>query len=90
MRSSQCKTKKSIITPLNSTCSLLTISEQEVEKILKELSTGKSAGVDAKPPKLVKLAANYLAGTSPTVYKRKYNKGMFPENAKVASVTPID
>ena len=49
MRPSQCKTKKSIKTPLNSTCSLLTISEREVEKILKELSTGKSAGVDAKP-----------------------------------------
>ena len=48
------------ITKRNSTCSLLTISEQEVKKILKELRTEKSSGVDKIPPKLVKLAANYL------------------------------
>ena len=53
--------KRTLKPPKNSTCSLLTISEQEVKKILKELSTEKSAGVDTIPPKLVKLAANYLA-----------------------------
>ena len=58
--SSQCKTykKERKTHPQNSTCSLLTISEQEVKKILKELSTEKSVGVDMIPPKLVKLAAN--------------------------------
>ena len=54
--------KKNVKTPQNSTCSLLTISEQEVKKILNELSTEKSAGVDTIPPKLVRLAANYLTG----------------------------
>ena len=54
--------KKNVKTPKKSTCSLLTISEPEVKKILTELSTEKSAGVDTTPPKLVKLAANYLAG----------------------------
>ena len=44
----------------NSASSLLPISEQEVKKILKELSTEKSTGVDMLPPKLVKLATNYL------------------------------
>ena len=53
--------KKNDKTPRNSTCSILTISEQEVKKILKELNTEKSTGVDTMPPKLVKLAANYLA-----------------------------
>ena len=53
--------KKNLKFPQNSTCSLLTIFEQEVKKILKELSTEKSTGVDKIPPKLVKLAANYLA-----------------------------
>ena len=46
--------KKTLKPAQNSTCSLLTISEQEVKKILKELSTEK-AGVDMIPPKLVKL-----------------------------------
>ena len=41
--------------------SFLTISEQEVKKILKELSTEKSTGVDKMTPKLVKLVADYLA-----------------------------
>ena len=44
----------------NSASSLLPISEQEVKKILKELGTEKSTGVDMLPPKLVKLATNYL------------------------------
>ena len=52
--------KKNIKTSQNSTCSLLTISEQEVKQILKELSIEKSTGVDMMPPKSVKLAVNYL------------------------------
>ena len=51
--------KKSVKIPQNCTCSLLTISEQGVKKVLKELS--RETGVDTIPPKLVKLAANYLA-----------------------------
>ena len=38
--------KKNVKTFHNSTSSLLTISEQEVKKMLKELSTEKSTGVD--------------------------------------------
>ena len=49
--------KKNVRTPQNSTCFLLAISEQKAKKILKELITGKSTGVDMMPPKLVKLAA---------------------------------
>ena len=45
--------KKNVKTPENSTCSLLIISEQEVKKILKELSTEKSTGVDVTPPSLL-------------------------------------
>ena len=53
--------KKNLKSLQNSTCSLLTISKQEVKKILKELSTKNSTGVDKIPSKLVKLEANYLA-----------------------------
>ena len=53
--------KKNVKTPQSDTCSLLTISEQEVKKIVKEISTQKLTRVDMMPPKLVKLAANYLA-----------------------------
>ena len=76
--------------PQNSTCSLLTISEQEVKKVLKELSTEKLTGVDVMPPKLAKLAANYLAGPLLQSISNVIKKVLFPANAKVASVTPID
>ena len=69
---------------------MLTISEQEVKKILKELSTEESAGVDLIPPKLVKLAVNYLAGPLSQSLNNSIKKEIFPENANVASVTPID
>ena len=45
--------KKNVKTRQNSTCSLLAISEQEVKKILKELSTEKSTGADVTPPSLL-------------------------------------
>ena len=67
-----------------------TTSEQEVKKILKELSTVKSYGVDMMPPKLVNLAANYLAAYLSQSTNNSLKEGLFPENAKVASVTPID
>ena len=54
--------KKNVKTSQNCTCSFLTIFEQKVKRILKELSTERSVGVNTIPPKLVKLAANYLAG----------------------------
>ena len=69
---------------------MLTISEQDVKKILKELSTEKSAGVDMIPPRLVKLAANYLAEPLSQSVNNSIKNGLFPENAKVASVNPTD
>ena len=68
---------------------MLKISEQEVKKIL-ELSTEKSTGVDMVPPKLVKLAANYLESPLSQSVNDSIKKGLFPENLKFASVTPID
>ena len=67
---------------------MLTISEQEVKNILQEVSAEKSAGVDTIPPKLVKLAANYLAG--PPLQSIDNSVKKKNENAKVTSVIPID
>ena len=60
---------KNVKTPQNSTGSLLTISE---------LSTEKSAGVDTIP-KLVKLAANYLAGPLSQSINNSIKKGYLPK-----------
>ena len=45
--------------------------------MLKELSTEKYAGVDTIPPKLVKLAANYLAGPLSQSINNGIKKGCF-------------
>ena len=75
--------KKNVKTPHNSTCSLLTISEQEVKKILKELSTEKLTRVDMMPSELVKLAANYLARPLSQSINNSIKKGCFPKKLRL-------
>ena len=69
---------------------LLTISEQDLKKILKALSTEKSTGVNLIPSRLVKLTASYLAGPLSQSVNNSIRKRLFPENAKVVSVSRID
>ena len=42
------------------------------------------------PPKLVKLEANYLGRPLSQSTNNSIKKELFPENAKIASVTPLD
>ena len=67
---------------------MLTISGQEVKKILKELSTEKLAVVDTIPPKLVKFAANYLAGTLSQSINNSIKKGCFPKMQRLPQLLP--
>ena len=55
------------------------MSEQEVQKILQELSTEKSTGVDMMPPKLVKLGTNYFARPFSQSINNSIKKGCFPK-----------
>ena len=75
--------KKNVKPPQNCTCSFLTIFKQEVKRILKELSTERSVGVNAIPPKLVKLAANYLAGLNNSI-----KKGFFLKMQRLPQLLP--
>ena len=75
--------KKNVKTHQNSIGSLLTISEQEVKKILKELSTEKLTRVDMMPSELVKLAANYLARPLSQSINNSIKKGCFPKKLRL-------
>ena len=75
--------KKNVKTSQNCTCFFLTIFEQKVKRILKELSTERSVGVNTIPPKLVKLAANYLAGLNNSI-----KKGCFLKMQKLPQLLP--
>ena len=62
----------------------------EVKKLIMPLDTKKATGVDKIPPKLVKLVADVLATPLPLAINFSIDKGVFPDAAKVASVSPID
>ena len=78
--------KKNVRTSQNSTYSVLTISEQDAKKILKELSREKSTGINMMPPKLVTLAPNYL--TEPLSIKNSIKKGCFPKIQRLPQLLP--
>ena len=61
-----------------------------VKKLLDEIDTKKAVGVDTIPPKLIKIASNFLAPILTIAINSSIENSVFPENAKVATVVPLD
>ena len=66
------------------------IKAPEVKKLLKEIDIKKAVGVDTIPPKLIKIRAVIVAEPLTQAINCCLRQGIFPENAKVASVVPLD
>ena len=66
------------------------IKAPEVKKLLKEIDIKKAVGVDTIPPKLIKIGADIIADPLTQAINCWLRQGIFPENAKVASVVPLD
>ena len=66
------------------------IKSPEVKKLLKEIDIKKAVGVDTIPPKLIKIGADIIAESLTQAITCCLRQGIFPENAKVASVVPLD
>ena len=66
------------------------IKAPEVKKLLKEIDIKKAVGVDTIPPKLIKIGADIIAEPLTLATHCCLRQGIFPENAKVASVFPLD
>ena len=66
---------------------LNSVTTSEVYKLLKNIDDKKATGTDNIPPKLVKISAEVL---SQPLADAVYSKAVFPDNAKIASVSPID
>ena len=66
------------------------IKAHEVKKLLKEIDIKKAVGVDTIPPKLIKIGADIIAEPLTQAINCCLRQGIFPENAKVASVVPLD
>ena len=62
----------------------------EVQKRLINIDTKKAAGFDKIPPKLVKLSAEVLITPLSIAISNSLKYGIFPDDAKIASVIPLD
>ena len=83
------KIKNKFGSNLNS-CDFQQIKAPEVEELLKEIDIKKVVGVDTIPPKLTKIGADIIAEPLTQTINCCLRQGIFPDNAKVASVVPLD
>ena len=63
---------------------------ENVKKLLNDIDTKKAVGIDTILPKLIKMASNFLAPILTTAIDSSIENSVFPENAKVATVVPLD
>ena len=66
------------------------IKAPEVKKLLKEIDIKKAVGVDTILPKLIKIGVDIIAEPLTQAINCCLRQGIFPENAKIASVVPLD
>ena len=66
------------------------IEEKDIKNIFHEINPKKSTGVDQIPPKLVKLSSDYLIAPITKAVNSSIRSSTFPDNAKIAAVTPLD
>ena len=71
-------------------CSFKTVNEPGNKDLLRNLDIEKMSGTDTIPPKLVKLSTNFLTPLLTKAINRSITQNAFPENAKTASVLPLD
>ena len=83
------KIKNKFVSDLNS-FDFQQIKAPEVRKLLKEIDVEKALGVDTIPPKLIKISADIIAEPLTQVINCCLRQGIFPGNAKIASVVPLD
>ena len=70
--------------------SFKTVNESEIKDLLKNLDMKKASSIDKIPPKLVKLSADFLTPLLTKAIITSIAQNVFPENAKTASVIPLD
>ena len=83
-------TVKSHFSSNNTLASASQVTFNEVNLILKSLSTKKKAITDKMPTQVVKLASNFLSMPLATVINNSLALCKFSDMAKVVTVIPID
>ena len=71
------------------TCSTITIKEEGVEKLLRNLNPWKAPGPDGITPKILKELASELAPALTLLFQSSINSGCVPLDWRTAHVSPI-
>jgi hypothetical protein len=66
-----------------------TISEEDVNRIISNMKTCKSAGIDKISVKLIQAAGKTILKSLKDIFNLSFNTGIFPDDWKIARVTPI-
>ena len=66
------------------------VKPSEVKRLLKEIDIKKAVGIDTIPPKLIKIGVDIIAEPLTKAINCCLRQGIFPDNAKIASVVPVD
>ena len=66
------------------------IATSKVKKLLKEIEIKKAAAVDTIPTKLINIGVDIIAERLMQAINYCLRQGIFPANAKIASVVPVD
>ena len=77
------------VVPAETTFSIKSSNINAVYRKLKTLNIGKAAGLDQIPCKLLKIAAEVVAPSLTQIFDKIICKSIFPNDWKLARVTPI-
>ena len=66
------------------------VTTSKIYKLFKNIDEKKATGTDKIPPKLVKISAKVLSQPLADAINSSISKRVFSDNAKNASVSPID
>ena len=77
------------ITPVSTSFEFHAITNDELIKVVKNLKTNKSPGLDNVSTKLVKEAGNSIIPSPNHLFNLSLSTGIFSQDWKVAKVTPI-
>ena len=83
-------TSKNQISSITSSSNACGTNPEEIFELLSALDIKKAVGFDMIPLKLVKIAASVLCQPLSIAINNSLSKGIFPDDAKIAMVSPLD
>ena len=80
---------ESYIASSSSTFEIQNVTETEVFRLLSTITTSKATVHDRIPPKLLKDSAQVITSSLTTIFNQSITAGIFPDDLKIAIISPI-